>query len=132
MARTRCDKGHEMTEENTFSYPSRPHILRCRECSTKSPEERIRLAQYGQRWRRELRQKMVTQLGGRCVCCHEATYEFLHFDHIANDGAQHRDGKALKMQQVAREPQRFQLLCANCNLAKGSYGTCPHSYREWT
>lgn len=28
--------------------------------------------------------------------------------------------------------ERTKVLCVNCNMAKGFYGHCPHSYREWT
>lgn len=84
---------------------------------------------------RRLREKAIAAYGGRCACCGETTYEFLAIDHVNNDGAQHRrdigkQGGAhfYGWLQTNDFPQdgRFQILCHNCNLAKGFYGTCPH------
>jgi len=52
-------------------------------------------------------------------------------DHINNDGNLER--LELKEHQIYYKAKRegfpkdrYQLLCANCNLAKGVYGKCPH------
>ena|ERR1039458_3671392 len=83
---------------------------------------------------RKRRQRVLDEYGGACACCGETTPEFLGIDHVFNDGHSHR--KELKgygrsmYQWLARQgfPKdgRFQLLCHNCNLAKGFYGACPH------
>lgn len=72
--------------------------------------------------------------GGVCVCCGESEPNFLTFDHIYNDGAsQRRRGKFRNgigsiARYLKREgyPEGFQILCYNCNCAKGFYGMCPH------
>lgn len=68
--------------------------------------------------------------GPRCVCCGETEIAFLQLDHINNDGAAHRRmvGKAKMYQWIKRHgyPPGFQVLCANCNFAKGMLGYCPH------
>jgi hypothetical protein len=57
-------------------------------------------------------------------------------DHIQNDGAAHRReyGGGWRIYEVIRREgyprDRYQLLCANCNLAKGHYGVCPHQARK--
>lgn len=82
--------------------------------------------------RQAIRDRVFEAYGGpRCACCGETTREFLQIDHIGNDGKIHR-----KFQKSARAiynwlhkrgfPPGFQVLCANCNLAKGRYGYCPH------
>lgn len=83
-----------------------------------------------------LRRQVLDAYGNRCACCGERTPEFLTVDHINNDGAAHR--KAVTSgysfyRWLARHgfPQDcFQLLCWNCNCAKGRYGECPHKRRE--
>lgn len=70
-----------------------------------------------------------------CACCGECRYEFLALDHIGGGGNQHRlaltgtkKGGA-KLYYWLRDngyPKGFQVLCHNCNMAKGVYGQCPH------
>lgn len=79
------------------------------------------------------RVKVLLHYGGKCSCCGEARYEFLAIDHINGGGYQHR--KSLKVGASALiswiinsgYPTDFQVLCHNCNMAKGFYGECPHS-----
>jgi hypothetical protein len=83
-----------------------------------------------QRQRRRQRQRTIEQYGGECKCCGESNWAFLEFDHVNNDGAQHR--KELSGQKLVpwiiknNYPDTIQLLCSNCNKAKGLYGGCPH------
>ena len=67
-----------------------------------------------------------------CACCHETILEFLTIDHINNDGAEQRKqlrgrGRTILLWIKRNDyPPGFQVLCMNCNHAKGSYGVCPH------
>jgi hypothetical protein len=83
-----------------------------------------------------LKQKIevINAYGGHCVCCGESRIEFLSLDHIFNDGAQHRKEISKNTGQTFYRwlrkngfPKgRLQVLCHNCNSAKGYYGYCPH------
>lgn len=83
---------------------------------------------------RKLRADALERYGSKCACCGEATQEFLGIDHVNNDGEKHRRelagyGRAIySWLKKAGYPQdgRFQILCHNCNMAKGLYGACPH------
>jgi hypothetical protein len=77
--------------------------------------------------RRALRQAVLDLLGGRCACCGVSEYVFLDIDHINDDGAEdRRRAKGVATWRLALvEPQRFQVLCRNCNWAKFQ-GGCPH------
>ena len=63
-----------------------------------------------------------------CACCGETRYRTLTFDHINNDGADHR--REMKNTFIPRWliknnfPADFQVLCMNCNFTKGKYGFC--------
>jgi hypothetical protein len=68
-----------------------------------------------------------------CACCKESHFEFLSLDHINGGGNKHR--RELGSNSVYdlyryliknNFPPGFQILCHNCNLAKGFYGYCPH------
>jgi len=70
--------------------------------------------------------------GPQCNCCSTLVNEFLTIDHINNDGAAHKreiGGGGIKLYLWLKRkgyPPGFQVLCMNCNFAKGKYGLCPH------
>ena len=68
-----------------------------------------------------------------CNCCGENSHtDFLNVDHI--DGKKHLPQEEQKLggnnlnRWLKRNnyPDGFQILCWNCNLAKGLFGVCPH------
>lgn len=67
----------------------------------------------------------------KCACCGETHLEFLAFDHINGGGNAHiRSINRYKLGQWLRKhnyPEGYQILCHNCNMAKGIYGKCPHT-----
>jgi hypothetical protein len=80
---------------------------------------------------RRQRLEAILAYGGRCVCCSESEPTFLVFDHVADDGAEHRreTGKGgtsfVNWLHANGFPDTIQLLCHNCNHAK-RLGVCPH------
>lgn len=66
----------------------------------------------------------------QCACCGESIYEFLTIDHIDNNGSQHRKeiGRSDITSWIFENdfPPGFQILCWNCNCAKGIHDSCPH------
>jgi hypothetical protein len=66
----------------------------------------------------------------KCACCGETKIEFLSFDHINGGGLKHlrQIGRGNLMLWIRKNnyPKGFQILCHNCNFAKGHYGKCPH------
>ncbi len=104
-----------------------------------SPERAEAQREYRTAIRRALRAEVLAAYGGACKCCGERTPEFLAVDHVNNDGAEHRkmlrqkpDPSEIRSAEIyywLREkgyPEGFQILCHNCNIAKGLYGACPH------
>jgi hypothetical protein len=77
-----------------------------------------------------LRAEVFVGYGGPvCACCGEDTPEFLEIDHIDGGGTKHRKEIGGRLYAWLRRngfPPGFQVLCANCNVAKGRYGVCPH------
>ena len=67
-----------------------------------------------------------------CKCCGEKHLQFLAIDHKKGGGYQHRKKHNLWSKKIYKWiidkgfPKGFQILCHNCNLAKGFYGQCPH------
>jgi len=88
---------------------------------------------YGREFHRRLRIKSFSHYGNRCLCCGETRYEFLVIDHINGGGNRHRKeiGKGGEIYYWLKKnnyPEGFQVLCHNCNMAKGAYGECPHKH----
>jgi hypothetical protein len=94
----------------------------CNECREK---ERLRI--------QALKREAFNAYGGsRCACCGEDQFVFLQLDHIEPGGASERNKSNLAgpklYAKLRREgfPPGYQVLCANCNFAKGLLGQCPH------
>ena len=111
---------------------SHPFVPSCEHLSGKDLAKTVRQAR-----RRRLRLEVVDGYGGRCACCGEDLVEFLAVDHVAGDGAEHRReiGKGSTytfLRQIVTDgfPERYRLLCHNCNSSLGWYGHCPHTHKS--
>lgn len=104
-------------------------------------EHKDRIPDYAKK-HNEKNKKLVLDAYGvngihECACCGEGTIEFLSIDHKNGGGNKHRrelqsNGKGGNFYRWLRKegfPQGYQILCYNCNLAKGFYGKCPHTKR---
>src|SRR5688572_13317459 len=95
---------------------------------------RLRLAAKEKEKRLALRQEVLAAYGGACVCCGETITQFLAIDHIDGKGAEHRRRHGLAtstsmyawLKRNGFPRDNYQVLCHNCNNAKGFYGACPH------
>ena len=83
---------------------------------------------------KEIRLLVLNHYGGKCECCGEDQYEFLAIDHKNGDGAKHRKETGLHsmVSYIIKNnfPDRFRILCHNCNQAIGHYKYCPHQKKE--
>lgn len=78
----------------------------------------------------ENRKKAIEYYGGKCNCCGEKEYKFLAIDHINGRNKVERVSTREFYNNFRKGifPKDYQLLCHNCNSAKGFYGQCPHEY----
>lgn len=104
----------------------------CRECRLdENATQTIRV--------RQLRIEILDAYGApTCNCCKETfDYEFLHIDHVNGGGNEHKRGLTKRNTTNVGDtllywlrnngyPAGFQVLCANCNMAKGAGICCPH------
>lgn len=70
----------------------------------------------------------------KCACCGEREIKFLALDHINGGGGKERretrskgGQKTYRLLRKNNYPTGYQILCHNCNMAKGFWGECPHN-----
>jgi hypothetical protein len=119
------DAEHFGSGRNKYD-PSRKFSSWCRSCSNTWSAERNR------RRRIEVL-RHYSQGEPRCDCCGERELDFLAIDHIEGGGSKHH--KAIKSSihtwLISQHfPSGFRVLCHNCNMARGLYGSCPHERKR--
>lgn len=87
-------------------------------------------AEYRRAETRRLREIVIRAYGGACACCGEDIHEFLTIDHVKGDGwrekNKYRRERWLRLIIERGFPDDYQILCFNCNCAKGNGTHCPH------
>ena len=121
MSEDTCKHGHLWSEHAEFYMNRGKEYRRCAECRR----------QRSVRDYRTKRDQCVEAYGRACAYCGEDRVEYLAFDHVNDDGKDHRyeegsnrvSGPALLTWMIKNEyPASIQLLCHNCNHAKRVYG----------
>jgi hypothetical protein len=105
-------------------------IAYAKEYREKNSEKR---SAWQRAYRQALRTEVITAYGGKCSCCGEIEQKFLSIDHINGGGAKHKrdiEADLYAWLKANNYPPGFQVLCFNCNLAKGFYGVCPHQLNQ--
>lgn len=95
---------------------------------------RERQTLYNRRAYVKLRCLVLDAYGGKCSCCGLDDVAFLTIDHVRNNGQTHRkicgDGTGFYqwLKKHGFPKDGLQVLCMNCNWAKGMSldGQCPH------
>lgn len=74
--------------------------------------------------------QFLKMYGGRCQCCWHNVTEHLAIDHVDGGGKQDRRQRSviviLQDAISTYQPDKYRILCHNCNAAVGIYGECPH------
>ena len=111
--------------------------LHCSKCIIKI-KERSKIARLAIK-KEVLQQYSIDEL--KCACCGEKEIVFLTLDHIDGGGNEHRrelakigikGGNFYRLLKKQEYPPGYQVLCFNCNLAKGLFGVCPHQANKVT
>jgi hypothetical protein len=86
-------------------------------------------------WRYKIFREVLDHMGYLCMCCGETRWPFLTVDHRLGGGNEHRK-EARKtsnewLKEVVKDnydPEKYQILCLNCNLGRErNGGVCPHN-----
>lgn len=133
----------EFKEKANPRYESDVYFAYCNPCATayKMKHRKDNLGEYrtyqngkNREYLIRRRTEAIAAYGGKCKCCGESAYQFLCFDHVNNDGAEHRKEVAptqlLHWLKKNNYPDTIQLLCYNCNMAKSIHGGCPPNHKN--
>ena len=108
---------------------------KCRDCCSKynanfRETHRESLKKYYKDWYKNVKLEVFGHYSNKCVCCGENIIEFLCIDHMEGNGNKHRrelnESSIYSWLKRNNYPKGFQVLCYNCNMAKGFFGECPH------
>ena len=88
-----------------------------------------RINQVHKRSYKKKRDKLFEMYGSTCKCCGESIRDFLTLEHIHGQRGIKRLDSMSALRQATKEyrPDLFEILCWNCNCAKGKLGYCPHT-----
>lgn len=141
-----CQCKHCRSIVAAASWERRKHIWveqgLCSTCGGKLDDSKhktcFRCREYSRDRNKKWREEALAIYGkSKCACCGESRFEFLAIDHIAGGGAEHRrsigskgGNKFYYWLKQNNYPGGFQVLCHNCNQAKGLYGCCPHEHER--
>lgn len=120
LARKYKAKNRELGLCDRCKKPQLEGKTQCKECS----EAAINKA-------RKLRRDVFGIYDNKCRCCGEKREEFLTIDHVNGGGGQERKSGfniyllRKRLLKSGVDPS-YQILCMNCNFAKGIHGYCPH------
>lgn len=127
-----CKKCHSLKSMNYYKTHKQ-------ERSQYHKKRRAKMPEYYRKkfsdWKNKIRLEVLSHYSkGRmkCACCKESEIKFLAIDHLNGGGRKEcqklgRRGISFYMWLKKNNyPKGYQILCHNCNLAKGFYGKCPH------
>lgn len=80
-------------------------------------------------WYKTKREQFLEMYGGKCACCGETEKDFLTIEHVRGQRGMIREGSNAAYRKSVKEyrPDLYEILCYNCNCAKGKLGYCPHN-----
>jgi len=136
-------KWFEIRKKYRERNPEHVKDLRNQNYSKHKEKNRPRLSKRGKEIRKKTKLDVYTHYSNgvpKCACCGVSGIEFLTVDHIIPKLEMKKDqkmieigymsyatGHRLNQWLVAKNfPKGFQILCYNCNFAKGVFGDCPH------
>lgn len=147
---TSCLKGKERRTEGT-KHRCTPCLVKLRKWA-KNPKQVARKRIWHKAWvkknykhylamqkkcRQRAKRTVFEGYGGKCACCGENNFCFLTVGHKNGDGAAHRkargsfDSYKFYVWLIRNGfPKKYQVLCYNCNCAKGTKKHCPHFYMK--
>lgn len=123
--RTRTD---EEIKEYHRNY-RQTHKDKWSEYSKKSyPKYKDNKREYQRELTSRYKHRFLEMYGNACSCCGETIFDFLTIEHKQGQQKITRRTGLVAYRDAVQEyrPDLYEVLCWNCNCAKGKLGYCPH------
>jgi hypothetical protein len=93
------------------------------------PKHKETKREYQRNLTRKYKLSFLEMYGRVCVCCGESGLDFLTIEHKLGQQKISRRTGLVAYRDAVKEyrPDLFEILCWNCNCAKGKLGYCPHN-----
>jgi hypothetical protein len=93
------------------------------------PKHKESKLDYQRKLTKRYKQEFLDMYGGRCSCCGQTLPDFLTIEHkLGQEKSTRRTGLVAYRDSVKEyRPDLYEILCWNCNCAKGKLGYCPHN-----
>ncbi len=135
-----CCRCYKLKNENEFNKSSHKYSggLRydCKLCQHKYAnkwyhEKKNNALNWVSPWKRRKR-IFIEMYGGRCECCGETEEMFLNLDHINGQNKQNKEctSDAMCWAISKYQPEKYRILCSNCNQATRFGRICPHQIKK--
>ena len=133
LARYQKDPERGRRASQKYYYANREALLA--KAKERGERNRDALRARGVARRAAMKNRIFALLGSACACCGEAERSFLTLDHKHGGGRIHfmvrgTWGTYLDVLKMENASDHYQILCANCNMAKGRHGVCPHQKQK--
>lgn len=139
-------KWFEIRKKYRERNPEHVKDLRNKNYLKHKERNRPRVTKRGKEIRTKTKLKVYTHYSNgvpKCACCGVTGIEFLTVDHIVPKLKMKKDQKMIEIGYMSyatghrlnqwlvtkKFPKGFQILCYNCNFAKGVFGDCPHKIK---
>lgn len=84
--------------------------------------------EYQRKLTEKYKNSFLAMYGTSCACCGESEKDFLTIEHKKGQEKSSRRTGLVAYRDAVKEyrPDIYEILCWNCNCAKGKLGYCPH------
>lgn len=131
MGRPRTRTPEEIKEYHRIY--SQTHREQANEYGKKNyPKYKESKREYQRNLTNKYKNQFLEMYGGSCSCCGESINDFLTIEHKhGQQKISRRTGLAAYRDAVQEyRPDLYEVLCWNCNCARGKLGYCPHHLPE--
>jgi len=93
------------------------------------PKQKENKREYQRNLTLKYKQTFLDMYGNACSCCGETIFDFLTIEHKQGQQKISRRTGLVAYRDAIKEyrPDLYEVLCWNCNCAKGKLGYCPHN-----
>lgn len=127
-----AERNKEKLREYMREY-SRTHRKQANEGAKKNyPKYKENKREYQRELTNRYKNQFLEMYGNACSCCGETIFDFLTIEHKQGQMKATRRTGLVAYRDAVKEyrPDSYEVLCWNCNCAKGKLGYCPHKPPE--